>query len=505
MTDEKFFETFRQRAEDGLRLWESPSVAVGVVKDGKVVLCEGYGLRDTAGKLPATGETLYQIGSCSKAFTAALVSILVDQGKLDWDTPIIRYVPNIRFYDDFTTKSVTLRDLLSHRTGMPRHEYAWYGTDFTKEQLVENLRFLEPNQPIRTVFQYNNQCYILAGYIVERVTGKTYEQCLQEYLFDPLGMGRSCAFLDDIEGDADHATPYDRTDTSDALRGMRPIPFYRTPVEDRAKGIGAAMGPAGSIDSCAADMLKWVQFHLNHGAWEGKQLISEDSMQQMHRPNMILNAPLDMPMPETDFWSYGMGWFIESFRGHKLIQHGGNINGFSGFTSFMPDLNLGVVAYTNMNGSYLHYALGREIIDHYLGIEDGNWVQRYHDFVAGRSANAAKQILAMTGEQVPGTSPSHPMADYTGTFCREGYTPAVVTAENGALYLDFINAKVKMRHFHYDTFVLDDILGELPAGVPVHFHTAEVGGRIDALAMPLVPEPGGKLIRFEKQRSGEEC
>ena len=178
MTHEKFFETFRQRAEDGLRLWESPSVAVGVVKDGKVVLCEGYGLRDTAGKLPATGETLYQIGSCSKAFTAALVSILVDQGKLDWDTPIIRYVPNIRFYDDFTTKSVTLRDLLSHRTGMPRHEYAWYGTDFTKEQLVENLRFLEPNQPIRTVFQYNNQCYILAGYIVERVTGKTYEQCL---------------------------------------------------------------------------------------------------------------------------------------------------------------------------------------------------------------------------------------------------------------------------------------------------------------------------------------
>ena len=132
-------------------------------------------------------------------------------------------------------------------------------------------------------------------------------------------------------------------------------------------------------------------------------------------------------------------------------------------------------------------------------------MQRYHDFVAGRSANAAKQILAMTGEQVPGTSPSHPMADYTGTFCREGYTPAVVTAENGALYLDFINAKVKMRHFHYDTFVLDDILGELPAGVPVHFHTAEVGGRIDALAMPLVPEPGGKLIRFEKQRSDEGC
>ena len=504
MTDEKFFETFRQRAEEGLRLWESPSVAVGVVKDGKVVLCEGFGRRDVEKDLPATGRTLYQIGSCSKAFTSALVAILVDQGKLDWDAPITRYVPDIRFYDDFTTETVTLRDLLSHRTGMPRHEYAWYGTDFNKEQLVHNLRYLEPNQPIRSVFQYNNQCFILAGYIVEQVTGKSYEQCLQEYLFDPLGMGRSNAFIDDIEGDADHAAPYDRTDPNDSVHGMRLIPFYRTPVEDRARGIGAPLGPAGSINSCAEDMLKWVQLHLSNGAWEGRQLISEDAMAQMHRPSMLLNAPLDMPMPETTFWCYGLGWFMEMFRGRKIIHHGGNINGFSGFTCFVPDLNLGVVAYTNMNGSYLHYALGREIIDHYLGVEDGNWVQRYHDFVAERSGAMPKLLLRFTGEQVSGTSLSHPLADYTGVFRRDGYTPVKVTEENGALCLSFINARVKMRHFHYDTFVLDGILGELPAGIPVHFHTAEVGGQIDALSMPLVTEEKGELVRFIKEVSHEE-
>lgn len=504
MTDEQFFQQFPATVAEGLRLWESPSVAVGVIKDGQVVLSQGFGLRDAEKNLPATNQTLYQIGSCSKAFTSALVAILVDQGKLDWDTPIIQYVPNIRFYDDFTTRSATLRDLLSHRTGMPRHEYAWYGTDFTKEQMLMNLRYLEPNQPIRSVFQYNNQCYILAGYIVEQVTGLSYEQCLEHYLFGPLGMGRSCAFLDDIEGSPDHATPYDRANSNETVHGMRPIPFYRTPVEDKAKGVGAPLGPAGSINSCVEDMLKWVQFHLDNGAWQGEQLISEGAMKQMHRPNMLLSEPLDMPMPETEFWCYGLGWFMESFRGHKLIHHGGNINGFSGFTAFMPELKLGVVTYTNMNSSFLHYALAREIIDHYLGVSGGNWVQRYHDFVVERSGSREKLLLRLTGEQVPGTSLSHPLSDYTGVFRRDGYNDVTVTLEDGRLCLSFIGTKAGMKHFHYDTFVLDDILGELPAGIPVHFHTAEVGGSVDGLSIPLVTEPGAQLIRFSRQPAHEE-
>ena len=181
MDDQKFFESLRDMAGEGLKLWESPSVSVGVVKDGKTVFCGGFGLRDVEKNLPADGETLYQIGSCSKAFTAALVAILVDQGKLDWDAPVTTYVPEVRFYDDFTTEAVTLRDLLCHRTGLPRHEYSWYGTDFDKATLVHNLRYLEPNQPIRTKFQYNNQCFILAGYVVERVTGKSFEECPVSY------------------------------------------------------------------------------------------------------------------------------------------------------------------------------------------------------------------------------------------------------------------------------------------------------------------------------------
>lgn len=499
MTDQAFFEKFDQMVQEGLKLWDSPSVAVGVIKDGKVALCEGYGLRDVEKNQKATGKTLYQIGSCSKAFTSALVAIMVDQGKLSWDTPIRNYVPEVTLYDAFTSENCTLRDLLSHRTGIPRHEYSWYRTDFTRKELVEHMKYLEPNQPFRTKFQYNNYGYILAGYIVEKLTGKTYEECLDEYLFEPLGMKRSCCYIDDIEQDADHAEPYDRPEEG-TMNGLKKIPFYRASREDRAAGVGAPFAAAGSIDSCAEDMLKWVQLHLEGGKTpDGRQMISQESMEEMHKPSMILDSPLDMPMEETKFWCYGMGWFAEVYRGHKILQHGGNIDGFSGFTSFVPDLNLGVVAYTNLNSSFLHYALGRTVIDHYLGIEDGDWVKRYHDFVAERR-NGSKNIMErFTGKKVEGTSLSHPLEEYAGTYTREGYSPCVIRQENDTLVMEFLDRPNTLTHFHYDTFVTGDIVGELPPGLPVHFHTAEVGGAIDSLAMPLVTEAGGALVRFVRE------
>lgn len=498
MTDKEFFEGFRAIAEAGLKKWESPSVAVGVIKDGQVVLCDGFGQRDVENNLPATKHTLYQIGSCSKAFTCALAAKLCDEGLLDWDTPIKAYVPEISFYDDYITQNVTVRDLVSHRTGLPRHEYSWYGTDYDKSQLMGNLKYLEPNQPVRQKFQYNNQCYILVGYICERLTGKTFEQLLDEYIFKPLGMTHSNAFIEDIEGNADHAVPYDRDDPDVALKGMRKIPFYKMPRENKAEGIGAPLGPAGSINSCVEDMLKWVQMHLDHGKCGDQQVISEQNVAQLHKPNMILNGPLDMPMEETSLWRYSMGWFIEKFRTIKVYHHGGNINGFSGFTCFVPELNLGIVSYTNMNASYLHFALGRTIIDHYLGNHDTDWVQRYYDFVADRAGKQDELLKAFTGEKTEGTVPSHKLKDYVGSFKRPGYNPADITLEDGALYLHFCEAKIRMKHFHYDTFVLDEVVGELPAGIPVHFYTADIGGEVAALSMPLVTEPGAQLIRFER-------
>ena len=500
MNSQPYFESLRQTVEKGLQLWDSASVDLGVIKDGQILFSGGFGLRDVEGGLPADGKTLYQIGSCSKAFTAAVCAALVDQGLLSWDTPISAYVPKVDLYDKFTADNCTLRDLLCHRTGIPRHEYSWYGEDFTRQELVEHMRYFEPSQPFRYKFQYCNYGFVLAGHIAEEVTGKTWEQLVQEYLFDPLGMERSSCYIDLIEQDENHAVPYRHDPAGDGLHGLQPIPFYRTGVENLEKGVGAPFGPAGSINSCAEDMLRWVQMYLDNGQYGGRQVLSENALAELIKPQMILTSPLDMPQEETEMWCYGLGWFVEKYRGHKIVHHGGNINGFSGFTCFVPDMKLGVVAYTNCDSSFLHYALGRTVIDHFLGIEDGNWIQRYYDFVKSRHEKLPEMLKAFTGEKVPGTSPSRDLAEFAGLYRRPGYGDMRIDLDQGKLKMHFIGADNTLEHFHYDTFVTSDIVGELPPGMPLSFRTAEKGGAIEALSMPLVTEEGGAPVVFFKTK-----
>ena len=501
-TEQEFLDYIRKQAEDGLKLWESPSVAIGIIKDGKVVLCEGFGHRDVEAGFPATGKSLYQMGSCSKAFTSALVAILVDQGKISWDEPLINYLPNVRFLEDYTTSNLTMRDILSHRSGLPRHEYAWYGTDFTKEELVFNLRYLEPNKPIRTKFQYNNYGYILAGYAVEKITGKTWEECVQEYILNPLGMERTNMFVDATTTDPDHAEPYDRPDAAaDNMKGMKKIPFYKMAEEDYTTQTGSPAGPAAAVNSSAEEMLKWVTLHLNRGEFDGKRIISEKSMDELHKPNMLLPYLFDMPQEEMKLPSYGMGWFVESYRGYTLGEHGGNLDGFSAHTGFIPELNLGVVAYTNMNVSNLHVALAHEIYDYYIGAEGGNWVQRYHDYCTKQGEKRSSITTYFAGEKTEGTVPSHPLEAYTGTYTRNGYTPVTIRLDNGKLYLKFIDGDTELRHYHYDTFLTSDLMGggEISPGLPVSFQTADFRSNIETLVMPLCFEEGAAPIRFKKQ------
>ena len=496
MTDTEFFASLSARAEEELKRWDMASLAIGVVKDGETVFARGFGRRDIARDLPADADTLYQIGSCSKAFTAALVAILADRGQLDLDVPIRRYVPEVRLCDELANKECTLRDLLCHRTGLPRHEYSWYGTDFTREELVEHMRYFEPSQPFRTVMQYCNYGFVLAGYIVEKITGKTWEQNLQELIFDPLGMTRTSCYVCDIENDPNHAVPYDRTPNE--ITGRVEIPFYRTAVENKELGIGAPFGPAGSINSTVQDMLKWVSLFLNKGRAGEKQVISESMAAEMIKPQMLRSNPLDLPNPETEFLCYGLGWFTELFRGHKYVHHGGNINGFSAFTSFLPEQNLGIVAYTNMNSTFLHYALARVIADHYLGAGEGDWPDRYYELTKSSNDGLPELLEHFTGKHQEGTAPSRPLAGYAGTFRRPGYSDMVIREEDGGLVMDYLGVKTPLKHFHYDTFVTGGIVGELPPGFPVHFRAAEVGGRIDTVKMPLVTEPGGALVAFAR-------
>ena len=499
MTETQFLESFRKQVEDGLKLWETPAISIGIIKDGRTVLCEGFGMRDAECGLPATGDTLYQIGSCTKAFTAAMVAILVDQGKLSWDEPIVNYMPEVRFFDDHTTATLTMRDILLHRSGLPRHEFSWYGTDFTRAQLVHNLRYLEPNQPLRARYQYNNYGYILAGYIVETLMGKPFEQCLQEYLLEPLGMKRSHMFVDLIKADSDHAEPYERPDpAADQMKGMKKVPFYQMAAEDPEKGIGSPNGPAGAISSSAAEMLRWVAMHLNGGALDGKRIISEASMRQLHQPQILLPRSNGIYSCETKGSAYALGWVAETYRGCTLLQHGGKVDGFTSYTCMMPELNLGVVAYTNLGGSMLAEAMAHEVFDYYLGVESCGWTQKSHAFYQKAFTIRGKLMKYFTGEQQEGTRFSHPLEAYAGTYTAPGYMPVRIRLEDGCLSVQLNKERAALRHYHYDTFVTESVLGggEIPPGLPLQFRTENFRSGIQTLLIPLCEEPGTAPIRF---------
>lgn len=498
MSEKEFWESFTQKGEETVKLWDMSSISIGVIKDGEVVYTNSFGKRDIEKDLKPDADTLYQIGSCTKAFTSAIVCALVDKGLLDLDKPIRDYLPDFRLYDQFASNLVTLRDVLSHRSGLPRHEFGWYGTSFTREQLVYNMQYFEPNEDFRTVMQYCNFGFILAGYVCEKVTGKTWEQLLQELIFDELGMNRSNAYICDIKNDPNHGVPYDRPVDAEGISGHEVIDFYASPVEDKEKGVGTPLAPAGSINSCVNDMLKWVKFHLDNGKVGDKQVISERLMKEMRKPQMIRLNPMDVPNKYTEFMSYGLGWFVEMYRGHKYVQHGGNINGFSAYTAFVPDLNLGVVAYTNMDHNMAHFSLGRTIIDHYLGVDDCDWVKTYYDFVIAREKEGANAYSYYTGEKVEGTSLSHKLEDYAGSYSRPGYEPMKVEFEDGKLYVNYAGAKAPLEHFNYDVMVSAEPVGLIPKGFPLFFGLDEKGKDVASVSAPLVTEPKAKLTKFNK-------
>ncbi len=485
-------ESLRGMIAEELKAWDQPSIAVGIVKDGKVELAEGFGYANMDKQVKPDPDTLYQIGSCSKAFTAAAVAILVDRGILEWDKPVVSYMPWLRFKEPFTTANVTVRDLLCHRTGLPRHDAYWIDGPCTRKEMVENLRNMQPGWSFRSHWCYQNTCIVAAGMLVEEMTGKTWEEFVKKEIFEPLGMTRSTFYVDAIEADANHATPYDRP-TPVELQGIREIPFIKSDREDMAKGIGAPYGPAGSIMSTVNDMLKWVQFNLNNGKVGDKQLISEAAMKEMHKANMLMSEPLLMPCKEMDFFSYGMGWFVETYRGHVMVEHGGNINGFSALVTMIPDQKLGVVTLTNFNDSFDTYATTYEIIDRVLGAKGGDWNKRWRDFVAQVFGSIPEQLKGMNPPKIEGTKPTHDLADYAGTYRNATYGDIVIENKNGRLFFTYNKKTSELDHYHYDTFQINDVFA-LFNGMTLRFDTGN-DGKIGEILFGIALNPA----------VGEEC
>lgn len=289
--------------ERAMKDWKVPGVALVIVKDGKVAYQKGYGYRDVAKKLLVTPQTQFAIGSSSKAFTATTVCQLVDDGILELDKPLKEYLPDFKLYNDYVTNHMTARDLLCHRSGLPRHDLAWYGTDFTREELYKNLHHLEATQDFREGWQYQNLMFMTAGYLVGKLTGKPWEKNVEERIFKPLGMTHSNLSVEALKKTENRAIGYNEEDEK-----IKAIPYRNIDV----------VGPAGSINSTVEDMAKWIILQLNKGKYQKKKVVSEGMVAQMHRPHTIVPGNANK---EQFYTNYGLGWFVTSYRGQLLVHH----------------------------------------------------------------------------------------------------------------------------------------------------------------------------------------
>ena len=476
---------FDQFVEQALKDWNAPGAAVAVVQGDKVILLKGYGYRDVARKIPTTPKTLFAIASITKSFTVTDLGMLIDEGKGGWDQPVRTVFPAFKLYDPVLTEQITLRDLVTHRSGLPRHDMVWYSSDFSRDDLIRRLQFLEPNKPLRATFQYNNLMFMTAGYIAGLLDGRSWEDSARARVLQPLGMEMTTFSLRTLQNSPDFALPYQKG--HDLKAELKQMPFEATCPDT------CALGPAGELNSNAEDMSHYLMFHMNNGKYNGKQLLSATNSAQMQTPQMtIAGEPDYSELGET---SYGMGFFISTYRGHKRIEHGGNLDGFSSLFTFLPEEKIGVVVLTNLDETPLPDVIAFNVIDRLLGMEQVPWSKRFLDQEVG--GKQAEQEAKGKGYEIrkKDTRPSHEMKEYFGDYENPGYGVVSISEEPGGLQVKLNKLTMHMKHFHYDVF-------EVPYDPQDPFSQQKLeffsdwNGDISSMAMPL--EPRVKDIMFTR-------
>jgi len=456
-----------------LKDWNVPGLGVGIVAGDRLVLAKGYGYRDYGKKLPFTPSTLCPIASNTKLFTAVAAGLLVEEGKLTWDKPVRDSVPAIRFYNDQLDNIVTLRDMLSHRTGITRHDMIWYKSDFTRKELFERVKYMEPQQPLRQTFLYNNMMYTAAGYLIELLSGKTWEEFVRERIFVPLDMTSTVYSISEMQKFPEYGVPYtEKRDSFDLYQ----LPYY----EDTA-----GMAPCGAIISNIGDMSRWLRALMNGGKYGDIQVLPVNVLKATLEPAMSLPNT----MAETrGFWEIlnttaGMGRRTTSYRGRLLTFHGGDLDGFHSQVSFLPRERMGVIIFViGDHCASLYNTISYNVYERLLGLDQTPWSDRLLE-IRLMDKRAGKEARTKAGaDRVPDTKPSHPVADYMGDYEHPAYGLLNIGLKDGHLLWSFHNIRLPLTHFHYDRFDTPD--DELYGKWSVNFSTNPQGD-IDKALMSL--------------------
>lgn len=468
-----------------------PGTSVSVVYEGEVILSDGFGLRNIEEDLPVTSETVFPIASITKSFTAALAGMLVDDGLLEWDKPVREYLPWFKLYDPIATELVTMRDLLSHRTGLPRHDsMGGRGPGSTREETVRRLRHLEPNKTFRQRWEYNNLMYTVAGFLTEDLLSYAWEEGIEKRLLGPLGMTRSTVAGGEYRSFEDHALPYDDKDgTPKPIQ----IPAPREPEPDEARSRRG--GPAGSIACSIDDLTQWMRAHLGLPALSGGVVLSPAALRELHRPTMLMPSGGALSFPERYGVAYALGWFIENHRGHKVVEHGGNLFGFSANVAMLPEEGIGVAVLTNLGGTAFRDAIPSVIIEMLLGIDRIDWGKRWFDLYSALKAGM-REASRHRAESTIEAPPSHPLEDYAGEYMHPAYGTLAIEVRDGQLFLSRQGGGPEgtaLAHRHYDTWNL--AIEMLGTSVPISFRF-DIDGVVESLLARLEPEV--KPIEFEK-------
>ncbi len=431
-----------------MKNFDVPGMAVAIVKDGKIVVAKGYGVRKLGDPTPVDEFTMFGIGSNTKAFTTAALATLVDEGKLSWDDPVYQRLPGFVLYDPYVSHEMTIRDLLTHRSGMGLGEgdlLFWPHTTYTREEVIYKLRFMKPASSFRSHYAYDNLLYMTAGQIIPAVTGTSWDDYVRERIFAPLGMNHSNVSTAAYKPGDDYAYPHSRVDGK-----LQVVPFE---VLDNA-------GPAGAINSCAADMAKWVQVQLNRGKFVDRdgRLFAEQRSKEMWSPQTIL-PPGDPPPPlaalKANFADYALGWGLRDYHGRKLVGHTGGLSGFVSRVMLVPEENLGVVVLTNAEEGGAFDSILYHVLDHYFQLPPTDWIANFKTLRDNQEKDAAVTMKKAEGARAVGSRPSLPLEKYAGVYNDAWYGPITIRMENGGLIMTFDHTPSMigdLQHWQYDTF-----------------------------------------------------
>jgi len=421
--------------------WQGPGVAIAVVKDGRVVLSRGYGNLELGKPNAVDTQTLFAIGSATKAMTAVALGMLVDEGKINWDDPVTKHLPQFQLYDAYVSREITVRDLLTHRAGLPGTDYLWEQQTLQPEEMIRRLRFVQPAYSLRSGFRYQNLMYVTAGQVIASASGMSWSNFIHRRILQPLGMTRTVTSSVERDRMTNVASPHFIWEDTVHVISNRNIDH---------------LAPAGGVWSTIEDMSKWIRFMLDSGRFEGKALLKRNTFVEITKPQTVITnffqSWWDAETGGPHWHTYGLGWFQQDFNGRKVDFHTGSIDGMAAIVGLMLDEKLGVVVLTNLDHNNARIALMLKTFELFTGAPPRDWSMEWRKALAGDARQAREAQAKLEAKRVFGTKPSLPLISYAGEYADSLYGSRSILVENGKLRMKLGQDWATLEHWDYDTF-----------------------------------------------------